>query len=82
MKTISVLNRRQLLKQTATVALGIAALPAAFAALAADKKLPWKICAFTKPLQFLSFDELADFFSEVIGRAGTNVELLIAGTEF
>ncbi len=35
------------------------------AGAAAAGKLPWKICAFTKPVQFLGFDELAEFMAEL-----------------
>lgn len=65
MKPQSVLNRRQFVKQAATAALVVASSPTAFAAPAAGKKLPWKICAFTKPLQFLSYDDVADFMAEL-----------------
>ncbi|MSU59323.1 MAG: sugar phosphate isomerase/epimerase [Pedosphaera sp.] len=66
MKTIPALNRRDFLKKTARVALA-AALPAAtsLAAPADRKKLPWKFCAFEKPLLFLNYDETAELFAEL-----------------
>lgn len=59
------MKRREFVKQAATAALAAAALPVALAAPAAEGKPPWKFCAFTKPLQFLSFNELADLMAEL-----------------
>ncbi|MBE0542044.1 MAG: sugar phosphate isomerase/epimerase [Verrucomicrobia bacterium] len=65
MKTNSNLNRRQFLKHTAAFAAAATALPGALSGAATDKTGPWKICAFEKPLQFLSYDETADFIAEL-----------------
>lgn len=67
MKTKSVLNRREFLRQTAAVAVAATALPVAtsFAAPPEAKKLPWKFCAFEKPLLFLNYDETAEVFAEL-----------------
>src|SRR5437773_8801307 len=60
MKNHRNLNRRQFLKQTAAgaVALGIFSSTRAKAAPSAATT-QWKFCAFEKPLQFLSYDEVA-----------------------
>jgi len=67
MKTEPVLNRRDFLKQTSLTALTAAALPAttSFGAPAAAKKLPWKFCAFEKPVMFLNYDDTAELFAEL-----------------
>ena len=67
MKTDFAPNRRDFLKQTTAAALALAALPVASspAALADNKKLPWKFCAFEKPLLFLNYDETAEIFAEL-----------------
>jgi len=67
MKTEPALNRRDFVKQTALAALATAAWPgmASFAASAEGKKLPWKFCAFEKPLLFLNYDDTADVFAEL-----------------
>ena len=61
MKNKAAINRRDFVKQTALAALAASVSPA----LAAEKKLPWKFCAFEKPLLFLSYDETADLFAEL-----------------
>lgn len=61
MKHKATLNRRDFMKQTALVALAASVAPA----LAAEKKLPWKFCAFEKPLLFLNYDETAEVFAEL-----------------
>lgn len=63
MKNQSILSRRDFLKQTTAAALATAALPVAGATSASEHR--WKFCAFTKPLQFLSFDELAELMAEL-----------------
>lgn len=68
MKTHFQLNRRQFLKRTAALAATTSLLPAELTE-AAGNTGPWKFCAFEKPLQFLSFDELADLMAE-LGFAG------------
>lgn len=67
MKIESTLNRRDFLKQTSVAALAAAVAPAAtsLAAPAGGKKLPWKFCAFEKPLLFLNYDETAEVFAEL-----------------
>lgn len=67
MKTETTLNRRDFVKQTTLAALAAATLPAAtsFAAPVAGGKLPWKFCAFEKPLLFLNYDDTADVFAEL-----------------
>src|ERR1044072_815735 len=65
MKIESSLNRRQFLKQTATLAAAASVLPAGQAASIVEKVGPWKFCAFEKPVQFLSYDETADFMAEL-----------------
>jgi len=66
MKTNAMLNRREFVKQTAAAALAAAVpLTGVPAAAAADNKPPWKFCAFEKPLQFLSYDEVADMTAEL-----------------
>lgn len=61
----SPLNRRQFLQQSATATLAATALPTAFSAAATSTNSPWKFCAFEKPLQNLSYDDLADFMAEL-----------------
>jgi sugar phosphate isomerase/epimerase len=65
MKTDFQLNRRQFLKHTATLTAAAVVLPATLSRAATEKLGPWKFCAFEKPLQFLSFDELADLMAEL-----------------
>lgn len=65
MKLNASLNRRQFLKHTAAATLAATTLPAALAAAGGAKTGPWKFCAFEKPLQFLSYDELADLMAEL-----------------
>ncbi len=65
MKTNSSLNRRAFLKTAAAAAVSLAAAPALLGAPAEAKKLPWKFCAFEKPLLFLNYEETADFFAEL-----------------
>ncbi|MSU60851.1 MAG: sugar phosphate isomerase/epimerase [Pedosphaera sp.] len=65
MKNHSTLNRRRFLKQSATATLAAAVIPSAFFAGATGKIGPWKFCAFEKPLQFLSYDDLADLMAEL-----------------
>jgi sugar phosphate isomerase/epimerase len=67
MKTQSTLDRRQFLKRTTAFA-AATVLPAVFP-VAAEKTVLWQFCAFEKPLQFLSFDELADLVAQ-LGFAG------------
>jgi sugar phosphate isomerase/epimerase len=66
MKTQPTLNRRDFVKHTTLAALA-ATLPAAtsLAAPAAGGKLPWKFCAFEKPLLFLNYEDTADVFAEL-----------------
>ncbi len=64
-KADSQLSRRHFLKQTAALAAAATTLPAALAVSAAEKVGPWKWCAFEKPLQFLNYDETADFVAEL-----------------
>src|SRR2546421_6935418 len=61
MKTKSTLNRRDFVRQTVFTALAASVAPT----LAAEKKSPWKFCAFEKPVMFLSYDETAEFFAEL-----------------
>jgi sugar phosphate isomerase/epimerase len=67
MKTEPTLNRRDFLRQTSGAALAAAVAPAAgsLAAPVAGEKLPWKFCAFEKPLLFLDYDATADVFAEL-----------------
>jgi sugar phosphate isomerase/epimerase len=67
MKIESALNRREFVKRTTLAAMAVAALPGEIspAAPADGKKLPWKFCAFEKPLLFLNYDETADVFAEL-----------------
>ena len=66
MKTDFTLSRRQFLGRTATLAAAAATSPGTLVnAAPTDKKLPWKFCAFEKPLLFLSYDETADFMAEL-----------------
>lgn len=65
MKTSTPLNRREFVKRSAVAALAFAVAPAALTAPADTKKLPWKFCAFEKPMLFLNYDETAEFFSEL-----------------
>jgi sugar phosphate isomerase/epimerase len=69
MKTCSSLNRRQFLKSSALLTAAATAWPATNFKAAAGQGDPWKFCAFEKPLQYLSFDELADSMAE-LGFAG------------
>jgi hypothetical protein len=66
MKSKLLLNRRQFVKQTLATTLA-AALPGDLvsAAAATEKARAWNFCAFGKPLQFLSFDELTEFMAEL-----------------
>lgn len=61
------LNRRDFLKQTSSAALAAATIPLAtsLAVAAETRKLPWKLCAFEKPLLFLNYDETAEVFAEL-----------------
>jgi len=77
MKTHSSLSRRQFLKHTATLTAAATVLPAALSNAAAEKG-PWKFCAFEKPLQFLSFDDLADLMAE-LGFAGVEATVRPGG---
>jgi len=67
MNTNPALNRREFLKQTSSAALAAATMPltTSLAVAADDRKLPWKICAFEKPLLSLNYDETAEFFAEL-----------------
>lgn len=65
MKTNASLNRRAFLKTSAAAAVSLAAAPALLGAPAEARKLPWKFCAFEKPLLFLNYEETADFFAEL-----------------
>ena len=67
MNNQSTLNRRDFVKQTALAALSVAALPMTASAAAPQngKKLPWRFCAFEKPLLFLNYDDTADVFAEL-----------------
>lgn len=67
MKTETPLNRRAFLKQSTLAALAAATLPAvtSLAAPPDGKKLPWRFCAFEKPLLFLNYDDTADVFAEL-----------------
>jgi len=69
MKTDLRQNRRQFLNNTAAFTAAATVLPAALCRAVAVRTGPWKFCAFEKPLQFLSFDELADLVAE-LGFAG------------
>lgn len=69
MQTDSVISRRQFLQQAASLTTAAAVLPAVIARAAVEQSGPWKFCAFEKPLQFLSFDDLADVMAE-LGFAG------------
>lgn len=60
MFSMNALSRRHFLRHTAA----LTALAGAGSLLAADKPRN-KICAFEKPLQFLSFDELAELMSNL-----------------
>lgn len=62
MKTNPPCTRREFLTRATTAALATATLPAAFAAADAPQA-PWKFCAFEKPVQFLDYDETAEFFA-------------------
>lgn len=62
MKTNLPCTRREFLTRTATAALAATTLPPALAAAEAAK-LPWKFCAFEKPMQFLDYEATADFFA-------------------
>ena len=59
------LNRRQFLQRSAALAAATTLPGALVNAAPAEKKLPWKFCAFEKPLLFLSYDETADFMAEL-----------------
>ena len=59
------LSRRQFLKRTATFTAAATALPVALSGSVTKKIGPWKWCAFEKPIQFLSYDETADFTAEL-----------------
>ncbi len=63
MKAHSSLNRRQFLGHAATLAAAATVLPTALSNGATKEASPWKFCAFEKPLQFLSFGELADLIA-------------------
>lgn len=65
MKASSNLNRRQFLKQSGALAVATAALPRVMSGATSDKTGAWKFCAFDKPLQFLSYEETADFVAEL-----------------
>jgi sugar phosphate isomerase/epimerase len=67
MNTNPTLNRREFLKQTSSAALAATTIPLAtsLAVAAVERKLPWKICAFEKPLLFLNYDETAEVFAEL-----------------
>lgn len=58
------INRRSFLKQSATLVAATGFLPTTISA-ASEKIGPWKFCAFEKAVQFLSFDEVADFMAEL-----------------
>lgn len=58
-------NRRQFLARTAAFTAAMTAVPVTLAEAAAARIGPWRFCAFEKPLQFLSFDELADLMAEL-----------------
>src|SRR5437868_9413174 len=64
MKSISQLSRREFVKCSALAA-AAAAIPATFGAPVETKKLPWKFCAFEKPVMFLNYDETAEMFAEL-----------------
>jgi len=64
MNSTTTLSRRQFLGRAAMFTAAATALPSAISA-AAEIVDPWKFCAFEKPLQFLSFDELADLLAEL-----------------
>jgi sugar phosphate isomerase/epimerase len=61
MKTETSWNRREFVKRTSVAMLAAATLPV----VAAPAKLPWKFCAFEKPLLFLNYDETAEVFAEL-----------------
>lgn len=69
MSTASNLSRRQFLKQSAALAVATAALPGVMSRAASDKPGPWTFCAFEKPLQFLTYEETADFVA-ALGYSG------------
>lgn len=79
MKSNLPLNRRQFVKQTLATTLAVA-LPGALvnAAPGPDQSRAWTFCAFGKPLQFLSFDELAEFMAE-LGLNGVEVAVRPGG---
>jgi sugar phosphate isomerase/epimerase len=64
MKTTPALSRREFVKCSA-IAATAAVLPRGFAAPADGKKLPWKFCAFEKPVMFLNYDDTAELFAEL-----------------
>lgn len=65
MKRSFQLNRRQFLERTGTLAAAASLLPGPAARAAAGKDGAWTFCAFEKPLQYLSFDDLADLVAEL-----------------
>jgi len=77
MKPHTTQNRRQFLTRTVAFAATTAVLPATFS-FATDGNRSWKFCAFEKPLQFLSFDELADLLAE-LGFDGVEVAVRPGG---
>jgi sugar phosphate isomerase/epimerase len=63
--TMPTFNRRKFVKCTAIAAAAGSVLPVTIAAPSEPRKLPWKFCAFEKPLIFLNYDEIAELFSEL-----------------
>lgn len=63
MKNDHFLSRRQFLKGTVAASAIAAAMPTSVFA-SEQKTITYKFCAFEKPLQFLSYDELAELLAE------------------
>lgn len=59
------LSRRDFVKRTCLAALATTVLPGPGVQAAEPAKLPWKFCAFEKPVLFLNYSETADFYAEL-----------------